>query len=238
MEGTTDDNGVAKFDMDLDAGNYTVETVFAGTFVYASKNITNAVSVTQKETAFTVPDVSVLVSAIQAGYTYKITLKDNSGNVLANKNITVSFNGKTDVVSTDASGAVDYKLVASKAGTQKLTVTFAGDNNYLTSTATATIKINKDASKLTASKKTYKAKVKTKKYSVILKDSAGKAIKNAKVTIKVKGKTYKATTTSSGKATFKITKLTKKGTFSAVVKFAGDDLYDATSKTVKITVKK
>ena len=50
-------------------------------------------------------------------------------------------------------------------------------------------------------------------------------------------KTFKGTTNTKGKATITI-KLTKKGTFKAVVKFAGDKNYKASSKTVKITVKK
>ena len=41
-------------------------------------------------------------------------------------------------------------------------------------------------------------------------------MKKAKVTLKVKGKTYAAKTNSKGKATFKITKLTKKGTYKAI----------------------
>ena len=90
---------------------------------------------------------------------------------------------------------------------------FTGDKNYVGSDATTTVKINKEASKLTAAKKTYKAKVKTKKYTVTLKDSKGKAIKKAKVTLKVKGKTYKATTNAKGQATFKIKNLKKKGTY-------------------------
>ena len=115
---------------------------------------------------------------------------------------------------------------------------FDGDNNYAASSASATIKVNKEASKLTAKKKTFKAKVKTKKYAVTLKDSKGKAIKKVKVTLKVKGKTYKATTNAKGKATFKIKNLKKKGKYTATVKFAGNTLYKASTKKVKITVKK
>lgn len=63
-------------------------------------------------------------------------------------------------------------------------------------------------------------------------------MKNAKVTLKVKGKTYTATTNSKGKATFKITKLTKKGTFTATVKYSGNTYYKAASKSVKLTIKK
>ena len=96
----------------------------------------------------------------------------------------------------------------------------------------------KKAAKITASNKTYKVSTKTKKYAVILKDSSNKPIENIKLTLKVNGKTYTAKTNSKGKATFNISKLTKKGTFKAVIKFAGDKKYKATSKSVKITVKK
>ena len=138
------------------------------------------------------------------GYNYKFTLTDDRGNGLANENVVITFNGKTETVSTDSLGVVNYKLVATKAGTQKLTIKFDSDKNYVSSTLTATVKISKEATKLTAKKKTFKAKVKTKKYAVTLKDSKGKAIKKVKVTLKVKGKTYKATTNAKGKATFKI----------------------------------
>ena len=64
-----------------------------------------------------------------------------------------------------------------------------------------------------------------------------KVMKNKKFTLKVNGKTYKATTNSKGKATFKITKLTKKGKFTAVVKYAGSKYYNAKAVKAKITVK-
>ena len=236
LDAVTDEKGVACFDIDLDVGNYTAEVNFAGTPVYYGKNITSAITVTQKATVITAPSISVLVKAISAGSNYQITLKDNSGNVLSNDNVTVSFNGKSAVYLTDSKGVVNYKLVASKAGTQKLTVRYSGNNNYAASTASANIKISKEASKITAGKKTFKVK-KSKKYSITLKDSKGKAISKVTVTLKINGKTYRATTSSNGKATFNI-KLTKKGKFTAKVNFAGNNYYNAASASVKITIKK
>ena len=99
------------------------------------------------------------------------------------------------------------------------------------------ITIKKADPKLTAKAKTFKVKTKVKKYSVTLKTNEGKALKNTKVTIKVKGKTITAKTNSKGKATFKITKLTKKGKFTATVKSAKTDCYNSASKKVQIKVK-
>ena len=89
---------------------------------------------------------------------------------------------------------------------------------------------------ITAKKATFKAKKKVKKYAIALK-SGKTPIKSAKVTLKIGKKTFKATTNAKGKAIFKIKKLSKKGKYKAVVKFAGNSDYKAASKKVKITLK-
>ena len=100
--------------------------------------------------------------------------------------------------------------------------------------STKTVKLG--TSKITAPAKTFKKSVKIKKYTITLK-SGKKAIKKVKVTLKINGKTYSATTNSKGKATFNIKKLTKKGKHTAVIKFKGNNLYKSTTKKVKITIK-
>ena len=62
-------------------------------------------------------------------------------------------------------------------------------------------------------------------------------MKNTKVYLKLKGKTYAAKTNSKGKATFKITKLAKKGKFAATVTYKGNRYYNKVAKKVKITLK-
>ena len=235
---TTNDKGIAEFAFDLNAGEYEITFTFYGNETYGPKTTVGKITVAKKPTAFTAPNTSLLVTATKSGSDYKIVLKDNSGNVLAKQNVVITFNGKTSNAVTDANGAITYKLVAAKEGSYQLSLSFAGNDNYAASTATATVKVTKEATKLTAKKKTFKAKVKTKKYTVTLKDSKGKAIKKVKVTLKVKGKTYKATTNAKGKVTFKIKNLKKKGKYTATVKFAGNNLYKAATKKVKITVKK
>ena len=62
-------------------------------------------------------------------------------------------------------------------------------------------------------------------------------MKKVKVYLKVKGKTYAAKTNSKGKATFKITKLTKKGKHTAVVTYKGNAYYNKVAKKVKIKIR-
>ena len=121
--------------------------------------------------------------------------------------------------------------------TYTATVTYKGTENYNGATAKVSIVVKKATPKLTASKKTFKLKAKTKKYTVTLKDSKGKGISKVKVTIKIKSKTYTAKTNAKGQATFNL-KLTKKGNYPSTVKFAGNTYYKAVTKTVKIVVKK
>ena len=135
-----------------------------------------------------------------------------------------------------------YKISTDSTGYAKLSCNFVPDTYYIKVNdgtnvlGQAKLVLNKATPKITASAKSYKVKTKTKSFTVVLKSNTNKALKSKKLTLKVGGKTYTAKTASNGKATFKITKLTKKGKFTAVVKF-GDNYYKTISKKVKITVK-
>ncbi|WP_458453750.1 right-handed parallel beta-helix repeat-containing protein [Methanobrevibacter sp.] len=189
-------------------------------------------------TSLSASDKNVYLQAIIKGDSYQIILKDANGKALAGKEITVKFNGVTYKANTNANGVATVTLKSSKIGSLKTEISFAGDDVYKPSSKTTTVKITKEVSKLTAKKKTFKAKTKTKKYTVTLKSKSGKAISKAKVTIKVKNKKFTAKTNAKGKATFKITKLTKKGTYKSTVTFAGNKYFNKVTKKVKITVKK
>lgn len=236
---TTDAKGVANVALNLNAGNYDALITYSGNDTYGPKTVNTEITVTKLSSKIIAKSsVAVFLTTIKSGYYYNIVLKDVNGNVLANQDVNLTFNGKTSTYTTDENGTINVKLSATKAGTYTLNVAFDGGDNYAASSLTSKVVITKKATKVVAAKKTFKASTKTKKYTVILKDAFGKVISNAKVTIKVNGKTYTAVTASNGKATFKITKLTKKGTYSAVVKFAGNTYYKDSSKAVKIVVKK
>ena len=95
----------------------------------------------------------------------------------------------------------------------------------------------KTTPKLTSKKKTYKVKAKKKKMTATLKTNKGKAISGAKITFKIKGKTYKAKTNKKGVATVKIN-LKKKGKYTVTIKFAGNNLYNAKTIKTKLIIKK
>lgn len=196
-----------------------------------------------KNTAVEIKSVPVIyASGVKAAYNVAknliITLKDENGALLSGKVISVELNGKTYNRTTDSKGRVSLSIPTNLVPkTYNAKITFAGDDSYILKDKLVKINVVKASVKLTAKKASFKVKTKTKKYFVTLKNNKNKAMKNIKVTLKVKGKTYTAKTNSKGSAIFKITKLTKKGTFSAVVKFAANKYYNGASKAIKLTVR-
>ena len=165
-----------------------------------------------------------------------VTLKDDKGNVLSGQTVTVNLNGKVYNKITDAKGQIKIS-VSLPAKEYSAKITFAGSDIYKSSAKTIKVTVKKATPKLIASSKKFKAKSKSKKVTVTFKNNKGKAMKKVKHTLKVKGKTYKATTNAKGKATFNLKKLTKKGKYSAVFKYAGSSNYKQASKKIRVTIK-
>lgn len=182
--------------------------------------------------------VASITTSYQAGKVLLVNLHDSAGTIIKYAKVTVTLDGTTSTYITDENGQVMVPTKTLKPGTYDVDIKYAGDNTYVECSASAKITVNKVSPKLTAAKATFKLKDKTKKYVVTLKTNKNAVMKNTKITIKVNGKTYSAKTNSKGKATFKLTKLTKKGTFTATVKYAGSSIYKPVTKTVKLTVKK
>ena len=168
-----------------------------------------------------------------------IELKDSNNNPVADAKVVIVLNGVKNEVKTDAKGQASMEISAKLVPkTYDVSITFAGDDTHIKSSANTKVIVKKAKVKLTAKKKTFKAKVKTKKYTVTLKDNKGKAMKKVKLSLKVKGKTVKATTNKKGKATFKIKNLKKKGTYKAKITFKGDKYFNKLTKKATIKIKK
>ena len=226
----------------LTAADYFITANFTGDDSFYSDSANTTATVNGVE----VPAdkaISTNVPANTKSPTFSIKLdKDATGN------FTVSIdNGKIVRTAELKDGAASITVADLAAGNHNISISYSGDGKYapITQNTTLTIKepakptpkVTKKATKIVAKKKTFKAKVKVKKYTITLK-SGKTLLKKVKVTLKVKGKTYKATTNKKGKATFKIKNLKKKGTYKAVIKFKGNKNYKASSKKVKIKVKK
>ena len=190
---------------------------------------------------FTVPATDY--GAGERGSQLSFTLKDSYGNVLADKTVLIALNCEICNVTTDKNGIGSFMVNLETAGVYTCAISFRGDEKYDAAPLAITkLTINKKKTTIKASAKTFKAKAKTKKISVVLNtiknpnDGKSYLKKGKKLTLKVNGKTYTAKTNAKGIAKFTI-KLTKKGKFAAKIKFAGDATYNASNKSIKITIK-
>lgn len=214
-------------------GTYNIVVKYSGDSNFNSVSKTTAVTIPTK-------DPKLIFNGLTKYYLdskkFSVRLVDYNGNPLSSKEI--KFEIEKGIYSpdmfkkkTDSNGYV--KLSFNKEpGTYFVHMWYGGDVVY----GLAKVVVKKSKSFFKASKKTFKAKTKTKKYKVSL-EIKGYYLTHAKVTLKINGKTYKATTNSKGKATFKIKKLTKKKTYVALLKYKGSAYYSKASKKVKIKVK-
>ena len=224
-------NGTAKVVISGLTKNAIAYVDYDGDMIYNPSSTTVNITVNKIKTTITVKSVTVTYNG-----DFVFTLKDVNGNPVSGVKISVVL-GKSITLTTNKNGQVKVSTsgVVPKAYNAK--ITFSGNDKYANSAKSVKVTVKKATPKLTAKAKKFKRSVKTKKYTVTLKTNTNKVIKKVKLTLKVKGKTYKAKTNSKGKATFKITKLTKKGKYKAKVKFAGNKYYKSKTVNVKITVK-
>ena len=234
----------------LDVGNYTLFVTAVGddNHYNVTKNVT--LSVNKVKTQIT---ADAIITTYNIDKDLVITLKDSNGNPVSNATVTVDLTG-VKTYTTDSNGQVKVSTAGLVPKIYTAKISFAGDNNYNGSSMDVGVTVNKATPILKAKKKTYKAKSKTKKFKIVLKDNTGKPIKNAKVRLMVKKITKSnkkggsdkeskadkkknfAVTNNKGKATFKVLR-NKKGKYNAKVKFYSNEYYNKVTKTVKIVIK-
>ena len=238
-----DENGTAKFSLNLVEGNYMFMASFIGDSYYKSSNETFTVNVTKRNS----PHIIVEETLIK-GDEFKVVLIDDNYNALPNKAIKfiVSLNDKvvlTKTATTNANGEAKLTGLSKLSNGNYIVKIVFGDDYYKDSSLTKKItikrtvakKIVKKATKLYVPKKTFKAKKKVKKLTATLKNGK-KVIKGRKIVFIINKKKYTAKTNKKGVATVKI-KLSKKKTYKVTVKFAGDKYYKASKRTSKVVIK-
>ncbi|MBQ2831439.1 right-handed parallel beta-helix repeat-containing protein [Methanobrevibacter sp.] len=217
----------------LNAGTYNADVAFID-YNMSKADIPVSFTVNKRNITINAENEAVVINYAK---TYKVSFKNVNDGV----KVAFTLNGKKIGTSTIKNGFASIKLTAkilktAKTGKKNMIIKIE-NSNYSPISKTVKIAVNKEKTKITAKSKTFKRTAKIKKYTIILKNSKSKAMKKAKVYLKVNGKTYSAKTDSKGKATFKIKRLTKIGKHKASIKFKGNSLYRPVSKSVRITVR-
>ncbi len=210
---TTDINGQAKINVNLNPGSYSVAVENLETGEVKTQGIQVVPRLTGNAN---------IVMYYGAGKTYNVRAYGDNGQIAgAGELVTFNVAGKNYNVRTNNQGYASFKITL-KAGNYKVTATYKG------------FKVsNKITVKPTLIVKNMKVKKGKKiKYQAKLLNTNGKALKGKKITFKIKGKTYKAKTNKKGVAKITIKKSFKPGKYKVTVK------YGKLTSTAKITVKK
>lgn len=196
---TADSNGLANLNTKLSPGQYNVIV----------KNL-----VTGQQASYTLSIVKRITGNSNinmyfgAGSTYKIRVFLDNGSVAGeNEIVKININKKSQNIKTDKNGYASFKITLNP-GTYTLTATYNG------------VKVsNKIVVKpVLSAKNISKKKAKTIKFTAKLVNTKGKVLKGKKITFKVKGKTYKATTNKKGIATVSLKNL-KVGKYTITTKY-------------------
>jgi hypothetical protein len=227
-------DGVASYKVpSLANGDYNYTIIYFGNEKYTNYTSSGILKVdVPVKTTLSASDVSTVYGS---GKYLVATLKDNTGNVLSGQKLTVVIGSKTFTPTTDNNGQVKVSTNGLAPNTYRVTISFAGNENYTASNTNASVTVNKDATSLTSVAVSTVYNV-AKKLVVTLKGSNG-VLASKKVTIKVGTISKTLTTNSKGEVSVDISTLAAKA-YTASVKFAGDANYKASSKSVKVTVKK
>lgn len=238
-------NGVATVDF---RDNYTLfktsNNVITAVFPGLSENIKNNPNIALNINDEDIPinQATELIASklttypLSEGY-FSAKLIDSKGKGIANQIVSFKFNGKTYKASTNKNGIAKVKVSLSTKKTYKVTLSYAGNDDYESAKSTSSIivKTGSKKSKITSSNMKVKRNKKNT-FKVKLTTSAGKALKNQKVIVKLNSKTYTLKTNSKGiaKLSFKLSKVKK---YSVSVNFLGNANYKASLKksTIRVT---
>ena len=232
----TNDTGVAQFLIDFAPKVYTATITYSGNATHEASSVTVTIIVNEIREKIVISQYS-FNSVYNVGKNIVVTLKDDHGKGIANKEFIVDFNGKKVNYKTDANGQIKIPISSLVPNTYKGHLTFLGDNVYQPAEFDITLTVKKATPYLFASKKKFNKKTKIKKYKVTLKTNKNAPMKKVKLYLKVKGKTYTAKTNKKGQAIFKIKKLTRKGSYKAVITYKGNNCYNKVVKKAKIRVR-
>ena len=231
---TTNSNGVASIKLPtLNAGVYTVKYSYAGNAFYSASSASDKVTIIPTSTpTFTVKSTTTFGQGSNTPFKLAVT----SGSVpLAGKTITLKVNGTTYAKTTDSNGLVSLPIDLDN-GKYTITYSISKDSkiNAKSGSTAITVKDRSSSSLTWSSGTSFNQGTQTLK--VLLKDSSNKALASKTVTLTVNSKSYAATTSSTGYATFS-TNLAA-GNYTVSFNYTGDNDNAPTSGSAKISVVK
>ena len=175
--------------------------------------------------------ISYSSTSLKYGEDFVVSLKKVNGDPVKNKNLIVKITNKDEsyTLKTNSKGKVTVPV--KYLGTLNMKISFSGNDVFVRSSASPTLTVGKGTTTLKGSADSVG---KGFDYYITLKNSAGKALKNKKVTITFNGKTFTETTNSNGQV--RMVMNYKLGSYPIVVSYAGSRYYGSSKLSTNIQV--
>lgn len=200
----TDCTGKAIILMNYVAGNYTVDVAFAGTdkiyktAYYKASKKSFSVTIKNKESIISGSNVTLIT---KLNNKFSVVLKDETGKVLANRNVTFHVHGMTYTRVSDENGLAGLNINLNN-GTYAIDVSYAGENGISASKESYTFNVQRGVTNFIFSD--FNSNVKGSALKAKLVNSKGEAISNEAVCFEVYGKKYYRLTDANGYASLNI----------------------------------
>ncbi len=187
---STEGSVLAEID-NLDKGlyNYTVMLVSP---IYKADDVTGQFVIVHQKTQIVASDATVYYNG-----GYEVCLKDDSGNVIPDRDVYLTIDGNTYKKRTDSQGIAIFNIPFSY-GLHTASVSFIGDDEYLKSSQTTLI-----VSKSTIELASYTYSLNSK-YIATLRDFNGNLLVNKPVDVVLNGVSYKLNTDGKGQISLDI----------------------------------
>ena len=196
------------------------------------------------ETSFNVHRINTNLSidtiddtTIGSDITISGILKDEFGNLLANKEIIITIDGQEYTTTTDNDGKYNYIYKTEMTGLHNIEVIYAGDTTYFPSNNKTTFnvrKINTNLSIDTIDDTTIESDI---TISGVLTDEFGNLLANKEIIITINGQEYTTTTDNDGKYnyTYMVNTLDQN---TVIVNYLGDNKYSSSNNQTSFNVRK
>ncbi|MEE0025313.1 Ig-like domain-containing protein, partial [Methanobrevibacter sp.] len=206
----------------LGEGNYTVNVIYSGDAKYNGIEGNASFKVSKRETPIDIsaPDINVGEDAV-------ITVTVPADIV---GNLTINVDG-TDRTAPISKGQATLTINDLKAGVHNVTVTYEGNDKYVSNSSKAVFNVEKLESELSINVNDIKV---GSQAAVTVTVPAGAT---GTVTVTVNGKNY-TETIDNDKAEFTIDAINVAGNYPVVASYSGDAKYAANSTTVEFAVSK
>lgn len=213
---TTDSNGIAKLNINLDPGQYIISYTFSGDSQYYSSNSEIEINVFTGNTY-----MLYLEDEVYRTEQFGVALFDANENRLANKNVIFTINGNPYTRTTDSNGIAKLNINLNP-GQYPINYAFSGSGNYQSCSGNTILTVSMKNIIVTPINTNIKRYT---QFQVKFTDEKGNPVRNQVVSLNINNVPYNKTTDSSGIASLNIKLLSGQYTIDVGFDSIGYNMY-------------